>query len=677
MNRRLAGALAGVISLMLCATRVVLVRTTVTLPVEVVGENGTTTSVTIQVPPRRVSEVRSLWMQIHNLSYANLASVQINASPWVSLNNTTVAVAEPGKSYGGIGGGFSTLSMTLPLPPGTVVDGENTIRFRLNQSDGFVSGFRVVDFNLLTADSSRVLDADVFVREDPDRWTPPFRDPESLRAGQEAWEKAPLKANSLANAPSIRAHCSDCHAHDGRDLKYFAFSNASIVARSRFHGLSDLQGQQIASYVRSLPVPSPGRPWNPPYQPGPGLDAQPIANWAAGAGLSAVLERDSSTLPFIFGTKGGLAINGDVFRPDGNLNPREIPISLQLPDWSHWLPRVHPLDAWGQAFQKSEFAQLYGESGGSKQSLRSLLASADLPAAISSGRIVSAFDRWTTARRAFLRSYVEGSRVTWSPDLALRAYSTQLWQLVKTWEMTQEFSLEGRGRELFGDTGEARTWFNTIPAAAAPTAVNIPDGSSGMGGSALTNEYFDASWYELQVLLNAGNHRHRGRLPVDWIYMVGKFQDLYRESGRPEPARLLVTMIKAMQSADPRIGPADFEQGWRPAQNIDPTIMVSTVWAPMFAPLSSDSRRAITESFLAAWLDKNLQYPVGQYFRVGAPAGNYVVPAQYGNIATGRAWEGAPLFLAAGVNPELVTRLQKWGEAYADMAARFQYSPRK
>ena len=51
-------------------------------------------------------------------------------------------------------------------------------------------------------------------------------------------------------------------------------------------------------------------------------------------------------------------ITREPFRPDGNLNPREIPISLQLPDWSHWLPRVHPLDAWGAAFQKSEFSEV-------------------------------------------------------------------------------------------------------------------------------------------------------------------------------------------------------------------------------------------------------------------------------------------------------------------------------
>jgi hypothetical protein len=681
---------------------------TLTLPVEVVGENGTTSSVTVEVPYRRAPEIRSLWMQVHGLGYAGMMSVQVNTSAWLPLNNDTVAVAEPGKSYGGIGGGFSTLKVTLPLPAGVVVEGANTIRFRFNHSDGVVSGFRVLAFNLLAGDLSRVLQPDAFMQDDPNTWTPPLRDSDSIQAGKDLWQNAQLMASSLQNAPPISAHCSDCHAHDGRDLKYFSFSNASIIARSRFHGLSALHGKQIASYIRSLPVPNPGRPWNPPYQPGPGLDAQPIANWAAGAGLSWVLDNDSAALPFIFTPNGGRAgrlgmgalengpdwsviaplITPAAFRPDGNLNPREIPISLQLPDWSHWLPRVHPLDAWGAAFQNSEFSEWYGSagipssasrrvpSGKTKPSLRSLLASPDLSALISSGQIVTYFDKWRNARRAFLKPYVESKSVNWSPDLSLKAYSTQLWQLVKTWEMTQEFGLEGRGRELFGVTGESRTWFNTIPEATAPATVNIPDGPAGMGGSALTNEYFDTSWYELQILVNSGNHRHRDRLPVDWVYLIGRFLDLYRESGRPEPARLLVAVIKAMQSTDPSIGPDNHAQGWRPSQNVDPTIMVSAMWAPIFQPFSGDIKRAITESLLAAWLDKNLQYPLARYFAAGLSERSYAAPASLGGISGGNVWELAPLFTKAGVNPEIVRYLEKWGTSFTDVAARFQYAPR-
>ena len=130
-----------------------------------------------------------------------------------------------------------------------------------------------------------------------------------------------------------------------------------------------------------------------------------------------------------------------------------------------------------------------------------------------------------------------------------------------------------------------------------------------------------------------------------------------------------------MQSTDPNIGPEDVAQGWRPGQNIDPTIMVDAEWAPIFQPLAGDAKRVITESLLGAWLDKNLQYPVGRYFRVGLSESSYPSPATYGSISGGKVWEAAPLFIAAGVSPELVKQLQKWGTAYTDTAARFQYSP--
>ena len=683
-RRRLAPILAAAL-LSFVVPGEVTARTT--LPIEVVGQNGTMASAAVDVPAQQAREVRSLWIEIHNLTYAGMVSVQVNASPWLPLNNNTVDVAEPGKSFGGIGGAFATLKVILPLPANTVADGVNTIRFRFDSSNGSASGFRVLAFNLLTADARKVLAPDSFAADDPAAWTPPLPDPDSIRAGREHWQHAPLMASDLPGAASIRAHCADCHAHDGRDLKYFSFSNTSIIARSRFHGLSELQGRQIASYIRSLRVPNPGRPWDPPYQPGPGLDSRPVTDWAAGAGLSWVLQDDAATLPFLLAAKtppvsvsSGAApdwtsmlplISRGVFRPDGNLNPREVPISLQLPDWNHWLPSVHPMDAWGAAFDRSEFSESYSSA---KSSLRSVLASSDLSSLISSGRLVTSFDKWRSARRAFLKPYVERASVSWTPELSQKAYSTELWQLVKTWEVTQEFGLEERGREWFGASGEPRTWLNTIPAATAPAAVNIPDGPAGMGGSPLTNQYFNASWYELQLLLNSGNHRHRDRTPVDWVYFIGQFLDLFRETHRPEPARLLVAVIKAMQSTDPRIGPEDPVQGWNPGHSVDPTIMVSEIWAPIFQPLSGDVRRALTDSLLDAWLDKNAQFPLGRYFTPGVSQSSYAAPASLGGIMGGKVWEQAPAFRAAGVRPETLKQLEKWGSAYTDMAARFQYS---
>ncbi len=670
----------------------------VLLPIEVLSADGTTVSRTAALKSGDAESVRSLWLQVHGVRYANEASVQVNTGAWIPLNNDTVTVAEPGRSFGGIGGGFATLAITLPLPNGTVVSGANTIRFRFNRTDGFTSAYRVLAWNFLTIDGRKIISAENFAVDTPETWTPPFSDPASIRAGQELWQAASLTVNSLPNSPRMQAHCADCHAQDGRDLKYFNFSNASIIDRSRFHGLSMQQGEQIASYIRSLPLPNPGRPWNPPYQPGPGLDEQPISNWAAGAGLGWVLDQDTDALPYVFGQRDTLKgtasspagspanlrelvgrITPDTFRPDGNLNPRQIPIALQLPDWSQWLPRVHPKDAWGSAFTQSEFAALYGgetASGtngkiGANPPLRTLLAAAQSPDH-SVRAIVPAFAQWSQARRSFLRRYSEG-KTAWSPALTEKVYSTQLWQLVKTWEMTQEFGLEERGHDFFGTTADSRSWFNTIPADTAPSAVHIPDGAAGAGGSALNNEYLSASWYELQIILNSGNHQHRDRGPVDWVYVIGRFRDLYGQTHEPEPARLLVAVIKALQSTDPRFGPDNLSQGWRPDQNVDPRIMVSPAWAPVFKPLPIEARRALTDAFLAAWMDKNLQYPIEKHLPMGLRSPAYALPHDYTDISGGKVWEASQQFRNAGVSPELVRRLQQWGVAFTDRAARIQY----
>jgi hypothetical protein len=649
----------------------------VVLPVEVAGDAGTTVSIAVDVP--RAGEVRSLWMHVHGLSFADMASVQVNGDEWLPLNNGSAAVAEPGKSYGGIGGGFATLKLTIPLTPGAVAEGRNTIRFRFNGTNGVASGFRVLACNFLAGDGrTRILPASTFEAEDPNAWAPPFPDARSIADGRKWWGEAALTASGLPNAAPIRAHCADCHARDGRDLKYFNFSNASIVARSRFHGLTRLQGEQIASYIRSLPVVNPGRPWGPPYQPGPGLETQPPGNWAAGAGLDWVLDDDRETLGFIFPGKVGVGgtivgstgdavrITKDVFRPDGDLNARDVPISLQLPDWNHWLPRVHPLDAWGNEFVESDLSKLYQQDNGSAgEILKARLASAERAGP---DGLAAVFKEWSNSRHRLLEGLLPGASGKWSPDLTEKAYSSQLWQLVKTWEMTQELRLEARGGD--GPFPEPRIWFNAIPAATAPDAVGIPDGPNGIGGSALTNEYFNNAWYELQVLLDGGRG---GRLPIDRRYMIGRFRNLYHESRRAEPGRLLVAVIKALQSTDPAIGPENATLGWRPDENVDPRIMISPQWTPMFEPLSADVRRSITESMLSAWLDKNQRYPASGYFTRGPSDLSYALPEGLAGISGGKVWEAAPRFQAAGDSPAVVLRLNNWGRAQADMASRFAY----
>ena len=639
----------------------------VRLPIELAGEDGSTASVTVLMPPGEGERVHALWMQIHGLEYEDMVSVRVNESPWLTLNNHSVAVAEPGKSYGGIGGGFATLKLTLAIPAGSVADGANTVSFRFNRSNGVVSGFRVLAFNFLAAGGRPSMGAEAFEQEDPDLWAAPLPDAQNIAVGRDLWNGAPLVASSLPSARPIRAHCADCHARDGRDLKYFNYSNVSIAARCRFHGLSALQGDQVASYIRALPLPNPGRPWNPPYQPGPGQAGgdkfgKPADLWAAGAGLDAALENDAETLRFLFpekGRPGEMAITPAAFSSEGHLNPREIPIALQLPDWNHWLPRVHPLDAWGERFAGSAFSRMYQPKR--REGLLSL------------SQFSTYFARWLASRASFLGPQPGADSRKWSPELSEVLYSAQLWQLVKSWEITQEAGLEGQAQALVGADDHSSIWLNTIAAATAPAAANIPDGPNGMGGSALTNEYYNNAWYELQILVNSGNHQHDGRLPVDWVYVAGRVRDLERESGAAEPGRLLVAIVKSMQSTDSRMGPESLVEGWRPDLNIDPRILVSPGWTATFQSLCKEDRREVAESFLSAWLGKTMQYPPAAYFHRAQLAGAYMPPQSLRDITGGRVWEAASQFRSAGVSFALTQRLERWGEQYRAMAELFHY----
>jgi cytochrome c553 len=626
------------------------VRAPVTLPVEVMGAQGSVAAVIVDIPQASARQVNSLWLQMHGLEYPDLASVRVNNGPWVSLNNRSVSVAQPGLAYGGIGGAFATLKMTLPLAPGSVAEGANKIEFRFNRTNGVVSGFRVLAFNFLQLDGERVLPAQAFIAENPEQWVPPLMEQKESAEGARLWQSAPLRASSLPGAPAIRAHCGDCHARDGRDLKYFNYSNLSIIARSQFHGLSEQEGKEIASYIRALDAPHPGRPWNPPYQPGPGMQSRPGAELAAGAGLDWVLDEDSQTLRSLFAEHEAMIVPAAVFAPDGDLKLREIPIAFQMPDWNHWLPQVHPLDAWGGKFAASQLNHVYEARDTAK---------------FPGSDRASFFAAWLKARSKFLDPPRMTDAARWSPGLAQSLYATLLWQLVKTWEISHLSALEDAGGDVI--------WANVVAAATAPATVNISNNANGMAGSGLTNEYFNNAWYELQMLLNDGGHQHHGRDPVDWVYVAGHERELERWSGLAEPGRVLLTAIAATQSTDPKIGPHDNARGWRPDQTIDPRMMVTPEWSETFAGLAPGERRAITQAWLSAWLEKCTSYPVVTYFRLAQLHDSYEPPKDLRAISGGKVWESASRFRAAGVNANLVDRLELWGIQYMAMSSLFQY----
>ena len=624
--------------------------TTVTLPLEVMGPGGTTGSASFTVPSgANLNGQLTLWMQIHGLKYDAEASVQVNKSGWLPLSTGNVTLLGLAAAYGGIGGGFHTLQLTLNLPAGSVVAGTNTITFRFNGTDGVVSGYRVLAFNIQSA-GANLLPSSVFVNEDPDTWQPPSNIASDITTGQTLWHNAALTVPTPAGTVSIQAHCADCHSEDGRDLKYFNYSNNSIQVRSVFHGLTATQGNQIASYIRSLNVPNPGRPWNPPYQPGPGLDSQPVTNWSAGAGLSAILDSDADMQPYMLpgGSSAGWSAHA-------YLNVRELPIALQLPDWNSWLPIVHPKDAFGASFTNNGLNTYYLQ-------LHNMLQP-NSPA--SYNQAMGPFENWFVAGENYIAPMV--NNMSWDATTRTNVYSLALWRLVKQWELNQEFGLEGMPQVPYGSTADSRGWYSNAAFSASPIMLKITAGPGLANGSAAVREYLAYIWYHMQLLLNDGQGHESGNSPIDFSYTENEAKDLSQVTGTPAASLELMWMVKSLQEftlngLGPQYGSGT--GGFVPTA-VSPIQLVfgkTSEWSAT----SPSTELALTTDYVSAWFAESSSFTPQDYYKGSDGSGvKWASPTE--NPATdswtvfgGQVWYLLPRLRYLGVDSSLVNRISAW-----------------
>jgi hypothetical protein len=615
--------------------------TPIMLPVEVFGADGTVRETTVSAPTG--GGATKLWMQIHGANYQDKISVQVNNGSWTSLNNKTpgLNIQEPGKGYGGIGGGFQTLKMSLDLAPGAAVNGDNIIRFRFNKTNGRSSGFRVLAFNLLDAGGKKLIADSAFVQDDPNAWQPPRNTPADIAKGKELWLSAGLVERPGGRA--IVARCASCHVDgkdSGYDLKYFNYSNLSIIERAKFHGLSQEQGEQIASYIRSLNVPNPGRPWNPPYQPGPGLDAKPVSEWAAGAGLEWALDSDKAVAQYMQG-KG---VDKNTFI-DGNrrfttFNFRETPKAMQFLDWNHWLPAVHPADAIG--------ADAFANHNANKQYL-------ELRRGLSGQKGASAEDYIRGPMRGDMdkwKNYVNGDDNRDFPTIGQstggcdtqekcnNTYAAMLWSGVKLFELMHEFRLEERGEQFYGLQGENRTWYsNRMVFNFAPHII----GSDRNKLRVVMDEthdyrqdfdYITDVWYEMQTLLNAGarSSYKGGHHDVDW-----KYNWYFGQQGndRYEPLQGLALSWKSMQELDSGLGPEGPDKNpnhnsWWGFSLRDGRPEMGHVTEGDWPDHSPAERRDLLRPLFAAWIEKLSTFTVDQWAKASMNEFNKPVDYTWG-----------------------------------------------
>lgn len=178
-----------------------------------------------------------------------------------------------------------------------------------------------------------------FVQDDPSTWTAPSGGDAS--AGSTFWHTATLviQGSPYTNFQTV-AHCSDCHFQSGKELAISAFSNHRVEQRTIFHGGSWTDAKNVAAYIRSLgTATSAGRPYNPPFQPGVGLDSLSVEEFIGGAGKGSVLNYDLDSKRYLLpgGSTAALAYNAHV-------NWRELPMLTMLGTWDQWWPALWPGD---------------------------------------------------------------------------------------------------------------------------------------------------------------------------------------------------------------------------------------------------------------------------------------------------------------------------------------------
>jgi len=588
-------ALAILLALAHGATQAQVVPTTATsregdsllLPLEVLGNPGHIKTIQVDVP--KGASATDLYLQIHGLGYEGKASVRLNQGPWLTLNNQNVTYPKLERGFWGMGGPLSTLRMTVPTTNWAQFDGPNEIQFRFNDADGRSVGYRILALNLRHG-TKDLIPTDAFTYDDPAKWTGPSTKASDIEAGRVAWHTLEL----VERGHKLRAHCADCHAYDGRDLKYFNYSNQSIIERSRFHGATDTIAIQIASYLRSLRIPyeAGARPWNPPYQPGPGLDSQPVRSWAAGAGLPAVLDNDLETLNYLF--PDGITTNGLDLRK--TVNAREIPLAVQFPDWNRWLPKVHPLDQYPSIYATNLYVAFY-------QTLRTQMTNK------SGLRAAEYFE----SKKNLWDSYAGTTGIkkppTTDPNYPLWAENERdkrHWRVVKTWEFMTGWEIEDYGDDtsIFPSVPNAaplnkRRWFHGEVFRLSPHVV----GTRRYPGWAAESMV----WYQLQLVLNDGNRKNGSIVPIDWGYQHALNQTAWQNpAGLTTYGITILNIIKALEVGYNGI-PLSKAHSFNPMK-ADTYLLQSQYRRRLYQTIPVKLRKAVAEAVLARWLDQLESY---------------------------------------------------------------------
>ncbi len=371
--------------------------------------------------------------------------------------------------------------------------------------------------------TARAFFSTMAAQEDPSTWTDGGWD---ASAGQTLWETAALVVPKMGWRDNIsRATCGSCHMKDGSDLKAFNYSNHSIIVRAMFHGLTKDQGQKIAAYIRDLSTSASasttiGRPYNPLYQPGTGLDSHSVYEWAAGAGRNAVLMYDNDS---------PICTPDSTWVPTSYVNQREVPIHIHLQDWNHWLPPIWMGDFFeggSTDFTNSNLFSYYNSAwtditAGDDASFHSY---DDYMEGFFSTQFRSGW--YATVNNLGLGAESAQAGVRRPSQYNLALFSAKLWVFIKNVEIIRLKGFEGTlatqyttlyGSSTNGYMDRGGQWQIAFQAAPHFQIAISQYGIYDETGDSWT--YLSAATYALQIIFNNGNRRANAGITNDWGYV--------------------------------------------------------------------------------------------------------------------------------------------------------------
>lgn len=592
---------------------------------------------TIQDPiyekPQYVYSPKVGKMRRAKLSIAVSATVfdaDSDALTWYALDDTNLRVrtgpweVDPRDApYGGLNATLPVMRFIFHLDE-ALQRGENAVHFRFHGTDGETGGFRVIHMSPRRAGEAIWTSAD-FDWEQPSEWDDAeVASSEDIAEGRTLWHTAPLKASPLDDR-ELRGHCADCHADDGLDLKVFNYSPRSIAHRAQFHGLTAEEARKLAAYIQAIDLELPpemsrddaGRPWNPPYQPGPGLrEGHPI-RWVAGAGLEAVLDDDSQMRARLFPRSP----EAKSVSNDGDFWTLETQLPLQLPSWNRWLPK-HTIDGCFPAIEEGVLPDdeaLASYSGHDYLDIvrgyKEVVANRSALRRLENGG-VRALERFTFAANRTMGQVTRYKRAACTEEEAKHAI--RHFESVKLWEL-----VHGNGLEDLDP--QARRWPTTTRNVfeLAPHRLAEQDSCGCRHSrccfawqSLIEGKFWSTSWYQLQTVINDGRQAGRILSPVDWNYQPNHVADLAnKEVGGPaHPYRLAHTFLHMIRS---------FNHSRAPQEDFGPRQLQPARYCPSedgtggrFGTLSTEDRRRVYATLLSALMDLFERLPIEDWKRV-------------------------------------------------------------